>query len=244
MHTDAVRAVVSFLKRLVLVELGGVGLYVGAAAVGHYAKIYRELGLAQFVSFQIAQAAFLFAAQTTIIAILFWRWRKRLSQPRLEQLVAADEHEGLERKSTFRWDLAANKVNKTMERSAMKTIAAFLNTDGGHLVLGVGDDRTIVGMAHDYATLARKDADGLVNHFGNTFNAMLGAHLRHLVAVRTVATDEKECMLVSVKPSAHPVYLKEDGTEAFFIRTGNSTTSLKFSEAAVYIQSHWNPTKK
>jgi membrane protein YdbS with pleckstrin-like domain len=70
-----------------------------------------------------------------------------------KRLVEGEEQEHLERKSTLRWDLATGKVNKNLERSAMKTVAAFLNTGGGTLVLGVADDRTIIGLGQDYATI-------------------------------------------------------------------------------------------
>lgn len=154
-------------------------------------------------------------------------------------LLEGDEHEKLERKSTFRWDLNGAKVNRNLERSAMKTVAAFLNSDGGHLLLGVGDDHSSVGLEHDYATLVRKDADGFTNHFGNIFNTMLGPHLRHLVRLQPFTHDGKECMLVAVAPSGRPAYLNDEGKEEFFIRTGNGTTSLKLSEAAAYIETRW-----
>ncbi len=149
------------------------------------------------------------------------------------------EHERLERKSTFRWDVAAGKVNKQLERAAMKTVAAFLNTNGGHLILGVADDHTVLGMESDYATLARKDGDGFENHFSNVFKAMLGAHVRHLVKVEPFKKEDKECIVISVAPSQRPVYLDDDGKEEFFVRTGNGTTSLRLSEAAAYIESRW-----
>lgn len=241
MRPDAVRAVLGFLKRLMLVEVAAIVVYMGAASIGYYAKLYRELGLANFVSFQIAQALFLLAAQSLIVAGLFYRWRRQLTaDPGPEELVSAPEHERLERKSTLRWDLAAQKVNKSLERAAMKTVAAFLNTEGGHLIIGVGDDQQIVGIDPDCATLTRKDADGLTTHFGNLFNTMIGAHVRHLVRVRSLAIQDRPCMLVSVSASSRPVYLSDDGKEEFFIRTGNGTTSLKLSEAKTYIDKHFS----
>jgi membrane protein YdbS with pleckstrin-like domain len=153
------------------------------------------------------------------------------------------EHERLERKSTFRWDIVAGKVNKQLERAAMKTVAAFLNTNGGHLILGVADDHTVIGMEKDYATLPRGDADGFENHFSNVFNAMLGAHVRHLVSVQPFKKDDKECIAVAVTASQRPVYLSSDDTEEFFVRTGNGTTSLRLSEAAAYIESRWGNKK-
>ena len=36
-----------------------------------------------------------------------------------------------------------------MTHAALKTIAAFLNTEGGDLLIGVDDDRRVLGIEHD-----------------------------------------------------------------------------------------------
>ena len=150
-----------------------------------------------------------------------------------------DEHENLEFKSTFRWDMKQNTVNKNLEKSVMKTITAFLNSRGGHLVIGVGDNKTVVGVASDYASLIRKDADGFENHFTQIFHNMIGAEFRQFVELNWSRIDDKECCVVSVSPSHKPAYLKNDNSEEFYIRTGNGTTSLKLSEANSYIDSRF-----
>jgi hypothetical protein len=154
-------------------------------------------------------------------------------------LVASPEHERLERKSTFRWDVRAGKVNKAVERSTLKTIAAFLNTSGGHLMLGVDDTGAAVGMQHDYATLPRADRDGFENHFSNVLAASLGPLAHAHVTLNPFTHEDKECMLVSVMPATSPVYAHFDDGEEFFIRTGNGTVALKVSDAHQYIASRF-----
>lgn len=46
-------------------------------------------------------------------------------------LITQGESAQLEFKSTARWDLRENKKSKVMEEIILKTVAAFLNTDGG-----------------------------------------------------------------------------------------------------------------
>lgn len=155
-------------------------------------------------------------------------------------LLNKDEHENLEFKSTFRWDVRQGGVNKILEKSVMKTVAAFLNSQGGHLVIGVDDNKTVVGVASDYGSLIRKDADGFENHFTQVFHNMIGAEFRQFVKLSWSNVDGKECCVVSVSPSHKPAYLKNDNNgEEFYIRTGNGTTSLKLSEANSYIDSRW-----
>lgn len=156
-----------------------------------------------------------------------------------QQLLAVPEHERLERKSTFRWDLKTGAVNKALEKASMKTVAAFMNSQGGHLLLGVGDGGESVGLEADVATLARRDVDGLQNHFTNVLSTMLGPSLRQYVHTQPFTHEGRTCMLVSVSPSERPAYLRDQDHEEFFIRTGNGTTSLRMSEANAYIASRF-----
>lgn len=154
-------------------------------------------------------------------------------------LLAQDEHEQLEFKSSFRFDLRNNQMNRDLEKAAMKTVAGFLNSKGGNLLIGVGDNREPIGLRPDYETLKRPTSDGFENHFTQVFNAMIGPEFRHLVKLRFLPAGEHELCVVNVAPSARPVYLKLDNDEFFYVRTGNVTTPLKMSEAESYARSHW-----
>jgi len=55
----------------------------------------------------------------------------------------------LEFKSSLRHNLRANKPDRDTENSVLKTIVAFCNTKGGELLIGVADDKTVVGIEHD-----------------------------------------------------------------------------------------------
>lgn len=154
-------------------------------------------------------------------------------------LLAQGEHEKLEFKSSLRWDAQGNRVNKNLEKSIMKTVAAFLNSEGGYLVIGADDKGTPVGLVADYATLNKPNADGFENHFTNLFNTAIGAEFRRFVKLTFQNLNNKEVCVVRVMPSTKPAYVRLDDNEDFYIRTGNSTTSLKLSETATYIRSWW-----
>ena len=157
-----------------------------------------------------------------------------------EDLVTNGEHERLEFKTSFRWDANQNKVNKNLEKATMKTIAAFLNSEGGQLILGVNDSGNITGLDNDYRSLPKPNADGFQNHFTNVFHSIIGPEFRQFVNLSIHKVGDKECCLVRVAFSDRPVYLKLDvGGEEFYIRTGNGTTGLKLSEATSYIDSRW-----
>jgi hypothetical protein len=79
----------------------------------------------------------------------------------VEALVASEEDENLEFKSSARWDYREGRPNKALEAGIVKTIAGFLNGKGGFLVIGVNDDGEVLGLETDYKTLGKRpDRDG------------------------------------------------------------------------------------
>lgn len=155
------------------------------------------------------------------------------------KLLKKGENEKLELKSSFRWDINGNKLNKGIEHAIMKTIAAFLNTQGGHLIIGVGNNKEIIGLEYDYKTLPNQNTDTFENHFNNVFKNMIGAEHRLFVKLTFHSIDGKDICVIKVLPSDKPAYFRAENSEMFYIRTGNSTTALKLSEATPYIQSRW-----
>lgn len=223
-------------------QVASIVLYRFAAEFGDYGAFWEILPVLHVVPFVIAQGLFVVATETALISAMVWLWYRRAQRNKPIDpltLVRAPEHEQLERKSTLRWDLKTGTVNKALEKAAMKTVAAFMNSRGGHLVLGVGDRGEAIGLEYDYASLQRQDADGLQNHFSNVLSAMLGPSLRQYVQLRPFTHEGKACMLVSVAPAARPAYLIDQDREEFFIRTGNGTTALKMSETNTYIHEHF-----
>src|SRR5215831_15660484 len=81
--------------------------------------------------------------------------RRRLSAPalspeeRIKQLIAEGENDHIEFKSTLRWSLKENKVNHGVEIAWLKTVAAFLNSDGGRLLVGVDNEGKPLGIQPD-----------------------------------------------------------------------------------------------
>ncbi|MFH1162211.1 MAG: RNA-binding domain-containing protein [Candidatus Jorgensenbacteria bacterium] len=160
-------------------------------------------------------------------------------EPDVARLLKAEEHERLEFKTSLRFDHKSGNVNRELERAAMKTVAAFLNTKGGELVIGVNDRREPVGILRDLQTVQRPDSDGFENHFTQVFNSMIGPEFRHLVKLWFHEHGNAPLCIIQVMPSAWPIYLKVDDSEHFYVRTGNITTALKLSEVESYRRSHW-----
>ncbi|MFQ5828043.1 MAG: RNA-binding domain-containing protein [Candidatus Methylomirabilia bacterium] len=69
---------------------------------------------------------------------------------RAEDLLMLQESKTLEFKSSLRWNLKEDRKDDAhVTHAVLKTIAAFLNTEGGDLLIGVADDRTVFGIERD-----------------------------------------------------------------------------------------------
>ena len=153
-----------------------------------------------------------------------------------------DEGEGrfIEFKETLRYDSRKNEVNKEMERMAMKTVVAFLNAEGGTLLIGVNDDGEVLGLERDYKTLPKKNRDGFENHVSMLVKTMIGLPFTKYVGVKFEKLKDAEVCIISVGESHKPAYLKnQDGKEDFFVRVGNSTQPFSMSETAEYIKTRF-----
>ena len=159
--------------------------------------------------------------------------------PNVARLISEDEHDKLEFKSSLRFDYKTQSVNHNLEKATMKTIAAFLNSKGGHLVIGVDNSRKPLGLENDYKTLKRQNSDGFENHFTQIFNKMIGPEFRNLVKLNFKKIEGADTCVAQVIQSPRPVYLKLDDNEQFYVRTGNATTPLKLSEVESYSRSRF-----
>ena len=157
----------------------------------------------------------------------------------IDYLLTKREHEKLEFKSSLRWDFKEKKVNKNLEKTILKTVAAFLNSEGGHLAVGIDDGGQAIGLEPDYATLNKRDADGFENHFTNIFKTAISPEFRNFIKLSFHKIEDKEICLIKVLPAPKPAYLKFDNEEYFYVRTGNATNALPLSQVTSYIQTRW-----
>ncbi len=146
----------------------------------------------------------------------------------------------LEYKQTLRYDIRRKCVSKDVERAVVKTIAGFMNADGGTLIIGVDDEGKVTGLKNDYDTLAKNNRDGFENHLSNLVKTMLGVKFANYIHVRFDYFDNNEACVVAVDPSHKPAYIQNaEGKEEFFVRMGNSTQPFSMSEAEEYIKTRW-----
>jgi hypothetical protein len=83
----------------------------------------------------------------------------------VEDIIKAGESQGVEFKSTARWNIRSQQLDKKMEHVIVKTVCGFLNGEGGTLLIGVDDAGQVLGLDQDFKTLGSKgDTDGFELH--------------------------------------------------------------------------------
>ena len=225
------------IRNLVIAEVVAYGLFLLLALSTDWGDAYLKFPISKYLSFTVLEFASLAIVQIALIVVVVTR--SIHEEQDIKDIIRTGEHEQLEFKTTLRWDVKRDQVNKELERGVMKTITAFLNSAGGTLVIGVDDHGQIYGLESDMTSLAKQNHDGFENHFNNLFGSMIGPEFRQYVKLSFHYFDNKSVSLVQVSQAHRPAYLKTEKGEDFFIRTGNATTSLTVSQVAPYISSQW-----
>lgn len=155
-------------------------------------------------------------------------------------LIAAGESATLEFKSSARWDVKENKVNKVIEQVVVKTVAGFLNVEsGGILLLGVDDDGDVLGLANDYNTFGKKNRDSYENWLTTLLLGEFGKDASPLIRISFHEIESKDVCQIVLKPSPRPIFVREGNNEHLYIRAGNSTRLLTSREAVEYCRGRW-----
>jgi len=154
----------------------------------------------------------------------------------IHALIAKGENRAVEFKSTLRMNLHSKKPGKEIELAWLKGVAAFLNTDGGTLLLGVTDDGSITGLELDVF----ENEDKCRLHFKNLIATHIGAEMSKYIRFTLVPVDGKTVGVVQCTRSSEPVFLKNGNKEAFHIRNGPSSDELPVSKALKYIKHRRN----
>jgi type I restriction enzyme R subunit len=158
-----------------------------------------------------------------------------------EELIKQGESKTLEFKSTLRWNLKEDRQDdKLVTHAVLKTIAAFLNTEGGDLLLGVADDGTIVGIERDQLD----NDDKFMRHLAQVVRNGLGDRASTCIDPKTQIVRGKTVCVVSCQRSPEPVFLKWKGMEAapegdFFVRSGPGTVKLPPESTQEYIRTRF-----
>ena len=155
------------------------------------------------------------------------------------ELLSLSEGQHLEFKSSLRYDLNTRQVNQSLEGVVLKTICAFLNSDGGTLLIGLSDNKDVIGIENDYLVIRHQNRDGFENHLLGLISNCIGNYYLPYVEMIFHNLLGKDLCQVNIKSSPKPAFLNNGGKQDFYVRTGNASRPFSISEASEYIQDRW-----
>jgi predicted HTH transcriptional regulator len=132
-------------------------------------------------------------------------------------------------------------MQKRLNKEVTETIAAFLNTSGGTLLIGVDDAGTTLGIKPDfeYCQKEKQNDDGWMLSLKTVITNALNADVWSAIRVSLVPHRDKMVAVILCPRRASQTWHYEDGGESFYIRTGNATAELRGHRLVEYIREHW-----
>jgi len=164
----------------------------------------------------------------------------------LERLIDGGETNKVEFKSTVRTNLETGEKDKRMEKAMLKTLVAFLNSDGGDLFVGVADDGEKIG-----ADIESFDSPDRMNlHITNLISSQIGDEFIPFIRFRQfnfgTRDDGTDRIVIrfTCEPTSTPVFLRNGKESIFFIRSGPSSVELTGEDLLKYVDNRRKKVKR
>lgn len=183
-----------------------------------YCRRYPRLAEAQGMMQSVAENYAPYLERTAnIIAKPPAYWR---SHPLLTLIAEELEGQHFELKESLEVDLKTGAKNSARTEKTLKTIAAFLNTDGGKLIIGVSNAGEIKGLAPDLQFCHRNDEDGFELKLRDLIQSHLTPDPLNKVKIRFEHLPEGSVCIVEVQRSNDITLVDK---KHLYIRLGNRT---------------------
>ena len=162
-------------------------------------------------------------------------------ESRVQSLIEAGESAMVEFKSTARLNLHSNGPDEAITWAIIKTIAAFMNTRGGTLLIGINDRGDPVGIERDYPYVKGADRDGWELWITTAVRNALGSVAATDFSVSYCTMEGQTIAHIDVRRRALPTFASRKGkdSEVFFARLNNATEALSGSALLEYKQKTW-----
>lgn len=156
-------------------------------------------------------------------------------------LIAAGESKHIEFKQTARVNLHTKQRDPVIEQMVIKSIAGFMNAEGGTLLIGVTDAGEVFGIESDYKTLGKKqDQDGFALWLNSLLDNVLGPTAASGVHLGFEEHPGGTICRVDVEVGKGPTFVRGSKGEAdLYVRLNNATRRLNTAEALEYVRTRW-----
>lgn len=150
-------------------------------------------------------------------------------------LIREGESKYIEFKETLSFDVKKQTKEKYIETSALKTVVAFLNTEGGILLIGISDEGKTTGLNYEIEKFY-KNIDKFLLQWKNLLKERIGEEYYPFIEYKVVSAKEKLVLWVECKASPSPCYLDQID---FYVRTNPATDKLEGPKLVEYVKNHF-----
>ena len=188
------------------------------------------------LKFNLALSALAFAV--AVLIAVYFIGRELVRNPHFEKLSEAlntPENLHKEFKSSFQWDINRNCKNLDERLKTLKTIVAFLNSEGGVLFIGVNNNQTIRGLKEDLE-LFEGSTDKFQLQIADLISDKIGSEFAPLIKTRCESVEGKIVCVIEVEKANEPAFLKGDNKNYFYVREGPRTNELDPKETNAFIR--------
>ena len=161
---------------------------------------------------------------------------------RVKPLLSKDESKTLEFKSWPDSRPGCHSGSSKMKETIARELCSLVNTEGGDLLIGVGDGGDVEGLAPGGRLLSRKKRDEMqawltnviVDYFGAEHDGRFDREIAEVDGL-----DVLHCAVAASKDG--PVVLKKrlGGKDDFFMRAGSSCRALGSKGMLEYVNARW-----
>jgi serine/threonine protein kinase len=165
----------------------------------------------------------------------------------LDALIRAGESQQVEFKASLHHPYgsvpsagAEEGMRRKLWLEVTKTIAAFLNSDGGILLIGVDDQGRILGVESDLPYVKKHTLDSWLLSLQQVIVNDLGTDVFSSIRISLVPHGDVHVAVISCPKRSVETWLGTTGHEAFYVRAGNGTRELTGSRLITYIREHFH----
>lgn len=156
--------------------------------------------------------------------------------PSVMELLTAGEGEVIEYKSTLRANLHTGQPDDKIQFAVLKTIAGFLNANGGTLLIGVNDDGEPLGLEDD--GFPNEDRMGL--HLVNLVRDRIGEVFLPYVHPHFETEEGQRVLLIRCERGPKAAFVADGNAHRFFVRGGNATAELTGAAIPEYVRGRFH----
>ena len=154
-------------------------------------------------------------------------------EDQIKSLIRKGETKEIEFKQTFVLDVRQGVKNKDITTAVIKTIAGFLNTDGGELLVGVSDAGEILGVNEEMSKFYSNSPDKYLQNVKNAIKERIGEPSYPYIDYKLHEVDSALLLRVTCRRSDEPVYVDD---RDFYVRTNPATDKLEGPKQLQYIR--------